>query len=289
MDENRQAGAVTVVRHRERKVMCLLVASVTVAMDGCSRQRPRGRTTAAVVAVGEVPREDSAVHDSAPRGVRSSFAPRWACKIVGPGRAGRGPQVSVPVFRPGGEGETFTDHITLHDGRTLVRSNRSDGGRVDPDRAEVSIRDAHGVVVASRTYRVRTDAVEMLFEDARGAGVAWFADDKIIVERIGETGEELLIERAGDITRACVGPVTDSLRLVPIGPRPWAFPPVTGTPPLVADARWTLSRDARGVCVARLEGEGPWGRVLLQAGDAGMQGELSLAESVNPVTCGPQP
>jgi hypothetical protein len=237
------------------------------------------------VAAAPVVRADAAAEAGGAR--VTSFSPRWACRITGPGRAGRGPRVAVPALRPHAEPGTIVDRVTLRDGRTLTRANVVEGGRAVLDRAEVTLRDARDAGVGTRVYGVIPGAVEMLFEDARGAGVAFLDGARIMALRIGGEGTETLVESAGDVTRPCHGPVTDPLRLWPVAPVPWPFPPVSGMPPSVADARWTLSRDARGVCIARLEGDGPWGRALLEAGDAGVRGELSLAESLNPVACGP--
>lgn len=179
------------------------------------------------------------------------------------------------------------DTITLRDGRTILRDAAEQDGHVVFDRARVTLRDASGGQLGQRIVAVRPGMVEMVFEDARGAGSAWYDGDRVIAERIGAEGDEVLVEHAGDPMHACPGPTRDALRLIPLAAEPAAFPRVTGMPPSVADARWTLARDALGLCVVRLEGEGPWGRVLVEASLTGLVGELVLDESVNPIVCAP--
>lgn len=267
-----------------------LAACVLFTAPACKRSAsaPTGPSSA---------RADSAPHadpsmpetpsDAAPPGAR--FEPRWACRITGPGHFGPRPVVSVPAPRPGAEPGTIADTIALRAGGRLSREAVSQNGRVLLARGRVSRTDAADAASGALEYDVRPGAVEMLFEDARGVGVAWLLPDgRLVATRIGGSGDEVLVERVSDPSRPCEGPVNDPLRLVPLAPEPWEFPPISGMPPSVAVARWTLSRDGRGLCVSRLEGEGPWGRVFVEATAQGMRGELSLAESINPVECAPR-
>jgi hypothetical protein len=200
------------------------------------------------------------------------------------------PRVSTPPPRPGAPPGSIEDTIPLVDGRILRREMVRDGtGAVNFDRGRVAVYATQdGGVDSQREYAVRAGEQEMLFADARGVGIAFWNGRRIVAERVGASSEEAIEASVTDLTRPCSGASGDSLRIWPLFAEALPFPRVQGMPPSVADARYTLSRDERGICVSRLEGEGPWGRVFVDAvPDAGMRGDLSLSESVNPVTCGP--
>ncbi len=215
------------------------------------------------------------------------FEPRWACRITGPGHVGHMPRVSVPMLRPRARPGTLEDAVVLEDGRTLrvlTTSAASAGGAMQ---ALVRIESANdGGTASERAVTLRAEHQPFLFADGHGAGLAFWDGTRIVAERIGAAGDEVLVARALDLTRECPGPASDALRLWPVFPRALAFPRVAGMIPSVADARYTLARVVWGVCVVRLEGEGPWGRVYVDAmPDGVMTGLLSLSESINPVTC----
>lgn len=221
-------------------------------------------------------------------GTAVHFDPHWACRIVGPGRVGRMPHVSTPPPRPGAPAGTVEDAIMLADGHVLRREivrDEHDGVRLDRGRVALyALND--GGASGSRDFEVRPEEQELLFSDERGAGVAFWNGSRIVAERIGSVAEEVLADRAGTLSRGCGGVAVDGLRLWPVFVRALPFPRVQGMPPSTADARYTLARDAQGLCVVRLEGDGPWGRVFVDAtADAGLRGDLSLSESINPVVC----
>lgn len=184
---------------------------------------------------------------------------------------------------------SLDDVVTLSDGRslgvqTVPGSGGDSGGAL---RAVVSLHSPHdGGSLAERDVSLRDDWQLFLFADGHGAGVAFWDGERILGERIGSTADEVLVATARDLTRECAGPASDALRLWPVFRRALPFPHVGGMPPSVADARYTLARAVWGVCVVRLEGDGPWGRVFVDATrDGTLTGQLSLAESINPVTC----
>ena len=260
--------------------------SAAMILGACRNSTPTPRRTVRAWDSGVV-HADTFVRDVGPPRAAAHFEPHWACRLTGHGHGGRLPPVSVPQRRPNMDSRVTIDTITLRDGRTVRRDVPEENGRTRFDQARLTLRDAGGAQLGQRVVAVRAGMVEMVFEDARGVGSAWYDGERVIAERIGSEGEEVIIEHAGDPTRACPGPTTDALRLVPLSAEPRDFPRVTGMPPSVADARWTLARAADGLCVVRLEGEGPWGRVLVEAAPAGLVGELLLDESVNPALCAP--
>jgi hypothetical protein len=200
------------------------------------------------------------------------------------------PHVSTPPPRPGAPAGTIEDAIALSDGRVLrLEMVRDAQGAVQSGRARVALYGANdGGVAGAREFDIRTDEQEMLFADEHGAGVAFWNGARIVGERIGATDEVVLVASAGDPTRACAAVASDGLKLWPVFPRALPFPRVQGMPPSVADARYTLGRESDGVCVVRLEGDGPWGRVFVDVTpDGGLRGDLSLSESINPVLCAP--
>ncbi len=273
----------------------VIVTAVVTAVTGCRRSSssPEPARDARVVRAG--------VQDVAPAriatptadldaGQGTHYEPHWNCRITGPGRVGRVGRLDLPPPRPGAPAGSIEDTVHLPDGRVLRREMvRNEAGEPVLDRGRIALRSsADAGVTAQHEYAVREGMQEMLFVDARGVGVAFWDGHRIVAERIDGTTDEAFAESASDLSRPCSGTSGDALRLWPVYPRPLAFPRVQGMPPSVADARYTISRDEQGLCVSRLEGEGPWGRVFVAAiPDAGMRGELSLSESVNPVTCGP--
>ena len=257
-----------------------------IGLAGCHRSTPRMTHDAAVATTHDVvtTHVTASVDASAPR-----FDPHWSCRIVGSGRVGHMPHVSTPPPRPGAPPGSIEDVLVLADGRALRRELvRDDAGAARLDRARVSLYAPNDAgLSASRDFDVRANEQEFLFSDDHGAGVGFWNGDRIAALRIGSTSEEILVAASRDLTRACVGMPRTTLRLWPVFAHALAFPYVVGIPPATADARYTLALDAQGVCVVRLEGEGPWGRVFADATpDGGLRGDLSISESINPVVCG---
>lgn len=221
-----------------------------------------------------------------------AWAPRWTCRLTGPGHAGRVEHVEVPGKPYELEPEAVHTRLTLSNGSVLWRLPvRDAAGALLPRRGRLELREAGdaGTVRESREYDVPAQAQEALFELDGRAGVAWLRPDGVRLEPL--VGPESTLPGPARAV-PCDEPAQQGprARVVPIGPQPFDLPEVRGTPPLVGEARWVLSTSERngGLCVEQLFLLGPWGRVRTAARNGALLGELGLDEAANPVRCEPR-
>ncbi len=227
-------------------------------------------------------------HDSDAATAGVHFDPGWECRRFGNGRIEVPPAVDVPARPPNAVAGAVYGTMSLRSGGRLTREPVVTDGNV-ASRARISQSATRRRAVVTEDVDVPTGVVEMLFEDARGVGHGFWNGGTITLLRLGTPATETVELAPADLARPCTLPLTVGTRLVPIQADAFPFPRIRGVPPSVADARWTVGRDARGWCIARLEGRGPWGRISVEPAPQGFRGVMWFAQAINSVECGPAP